>query len=212
MCLIESPSRVRRIPGAEAEAVVATLAAAFADYPIMRFVLGPARDQDAVRLRTLINLFVSARVLRGAPILGVPAADGEGLAAAITTTPPVDLPASEAWETVESAAWDVLGPDARARYAQCREVWSALDVREPNLHVNMLGVRPEAQGQGHARRLLAGVFDLAAAWPTARGVSLTTEDPANLAFYQHLGFEVRASGDIAPGLSTWTLFRPRSRV
>lgn len=48
----------------------------------------------------------------------------------------------------------------------------------------------------------------AAAHPTARGVSRTTETEANAAFYRALGFEVRGSVDVVPGLRSWVLHRP----
>lgn len=54
-------------------------------------------------------------------------------------------------------------------------------VAEAHHHLNMIGVRPDAQGQGHGRRLLESVHALAAADPASAGVSLTTEVEANVA-------------------------------
>jgi hypothetical protein len=42
----------------------------------------------------------------------------------------------------------------------------------------------------------------------SRGVTLTTEDPANVALYEHLGYEVVGHARISPELETWGLFRP----
>jgi hypothetical protein len=39
------------------------------------------------------------------------------------------------------------------------------------------------------------------------GVSLTTEDPKNVALYQHFGYEVVAHDLVAGKLETWLFFR-----
>src|SRR3712207_8832606 len=50
--------------------LVAVMSDAFHDYPVMRYVLGPAEPYDE-RLRTLVELFVSNRVYRNDPMIGV---------------------------------------------------------------------------------------------------------------------------------------------
>ena len=52
-----------------ADEVIGVLCNAFADYPIMRYVLGKEGDY-AARLRTLIGFFAGARFLRKDAIIG----------------------------------------------------------------------------------------------------------------------------------------------
>jgi ribosomal protein S18 acetylase RimI-like enzyme len=80
-------------------------------------------------------------------------------------------------------------------------------------HVHMMAVRPDRQGAGIGTRLLREVF-AAQGGPSAseHPISLQTERPENLRFYQRLGFEVRRDyelGGVIGGapFRTWTLLR-----
>lgn len=197
-----------RLAGAEADEAEAVLADAFADYPVMRFVLGDAPGYEQ-RLRRLIGMFAAGRWLRGQPVLGV--RDGAGVLAAVATlTPPGDHPTPPELEAITEATWRQLGDAARQRYAMMREAWSRMAGDDPpRWHLNMLGVRRSHQGCGHAAALLRAVHALAAADPVAQGVDLTTEAPANLAFYRRHGFEVVAQARVGDALTTWSLVAPK---
>ena len=189
---------------ATVQAVTGVLCEAFAGYPVMRFVLGPDDDYPA-RLRVLIGFFVAARVLSRHPMLGL--SDGSDLAGVALCTPPGAVPAPELDEARERA-WSALGADARARYEACTSVWAEVGIAEPNLHLNMLAVPPRHQGRGHARPLMDAVHALSREYPESRGVTLTTELPANVPLYRHFGYELVARRRIAPELETWGFFRP----
>lgn len=180
------------------------LCEAFADYPVMRHVLGADGDFRA-RLRTLIGFFLVARTLRKDPILATLEGD-EVSGVAICTLPglagPPDLEEARAW------AWAELGSDARERYDRWVEMWGPLNVRETNIHVNMLGVPPRFQGRGLGRLLLERVHALSREHPESRGVSLTTESAGNVPFYQRLGYRIVGHGRMGPGLESWGFFRP----
>ena len=77
---------------ATADGVVRVLCEAFAEYPVMRYVLG---QQGAYpdRLRTLIGFFHYARVLRDDAILGI--SDGDGLVAVALCSLPDRVPPPE---------------------------------------------------------------------------------------------------------------------
>ena len=190
--------------GASAEEVLGPLGEAFADYPVMRYVLGPDGNYPA-RLRTLIGFFLTARVLRKDPILAVhDGADVSGVA--ICTLP--GLPGPPDLEEARDWTWARLGGDARERYDQWVRIWGPLNVSEPNIHVNMLGVPPRFQGRGLGRLLLERVHAMSREHPESLGVSLTTESPGNVPFYERLGYRVVGHGRIAPGLESWGFFRP----
>ena len=187
-----------------ADEVIAVLCDGFADYPIMRYVLGDEGDYPA-RLRTLIGFFAGARFLRKDAILGV-SMDGELRGVALCSLP--DRVAPPEMDQLRERTWAALGAEARARYDRCVEVWTPLGVAEPNVHLNMLAVPPRHQGQGLARALLDRVHALSRERDDSRGVTLTTEREANVALYEHVGYRVVGRGTIAPGLETWGMYRP----
>jgi GNAT superfamily N-acetyltransferase len=189
--------------GVPADEVLAPLCEAFADYPVMRYVLGPGGDFPA-RLRTLVGFFLLARTLRKDPILAT--YDGDTVSGvAICTLPglpgPPDLDEAREW------TWARLGADARARYDQWIHIWGPLNVAEPNIHVNMLGVPPRYQGRGLARLLLERVHAMSREHPESAGVSLTTESAGNVAFYERMGYRIVGHGVIEPGLESWGFWR-----
>jgi ribosomal protein S18 acetylase RimI-like enzyme len=189
---------------ATADDVVRVLCEAFADYSVMRYVLGD-RDGYPERLRTLIGFFHGARLLRDDAIVGI--SDGHKLCGVALCSLPdrVDPPELD---PLRERTWSALGPDARARYDDCVRAWESTGVDEPNIHVNMLAVLPERQGRGLARALLERVHAMSRERVDSRGVTLSTESERNVALYRHMGYRVVGQATIAPGLETWDFFRP----
>jgi ribosomal protein S18 acetylase RimI-like enzyme len=198
------PEAPRIREGVPADEVLGSLCEAFGHYPVMRHVLGSEGDLEG-RLRTLVGFFLVARTLRKDPILAT--YDGDRICGvAVCTLPglpgPPDLEEARAW------TWAQLGDDARERYEQWVQVWGPLNVAEPNIHVNMLGVPPRYQGRGLGRQLLERVHAMSREHPESRGVSLTTESAANVSFYERLGYRLVGQGRIGSGLESWGFFRP----
>ncbi len=187
--------------------VIEVFADAFDDYPVMRFVVGSEGDVGA-RMRRLTALFVTRRVRRGGPILGVLDA-GRLVGAAILTLPVEPEPPSDIGAIAEEA-WRQLGEPARERY-QAYAVASAamLSGLGPHHHLNMIGIRRSHAGQGLARPLLDAVAEMAWLDPGSEGVSLTTERAQNVTLYEHFGYTVIAHREVASGLETWGLMRCR---
>lgn len=182
---------------------VDVLCDAFADYPVMRYVLGERDEGYPGRLRTLIHFFVMARVLRDEPILGL--ADGERLGAAATisipgTTSPAEL------GTLRESVWAELGSAARARYERFGEAASAFTVDAPHIHLNMIGVRRSLQGTGLGRRMLEAVHRFSREHPRSDGVTLDT-DAANVGMYERFGYERIGHARVSPELEIWGFFR-----
>ena len=187
-----------------ADEVVRVLCQAFADYPVMRYVLGDAGDYPA-RLRTLIGFFHGARVLRDDAILGI-SRGHELCGAALCSLPDREDPPELA--LLRERTWATLGADALARYGDCVRAWESTGVNEPNIHVNMLAVVPDHQGRGLARALLERVHAMSRERADSRGVTLSTESERNVALYRHMGYRVIGQATIAPGLETWDFYRP----
>lgn len=189
------------------EAAVDVLCEAFADYPVMRYVIRAEGDEYRRRLETLIRFFVTARVLRDEPILTIP--EKGGAAACAIVTLPGNRPSPPALGEHRQRVWADLGPQARARYEAFGAAYASLAIEEPHHHLNMIGVRADRRGEGLGGRLMDAVHRLAREDPGSAGVTLTTEDPANLPFYRHFGYRCLGSVRIDEGLESWTLFRPR---
>lgn len=203
-----SGGEVVRLQATDVSRIVDVFSEAFHDYPVMRFVLAGNQDYDT-RLSALVHFFVSARSIRGEPLFGV--LEDDRLVAAATVSFPSDVARRPALEAARDAVWKELGASARDRYEACGEVWKDFSAPEPHIHLNMIGVRPSAQGRGHARRLLDHVHRMSEAVPGSVGVTLTTEDPKNLAFYERAGYQVTGHGRVAPDLETWGFFRKTTR-
>jgi GNAT superfamily N-acetyltransferase len=180
------------------------LCEAFADYPVMRYVLGQPGAYPE-RLRTLIGFFHGARLLRDDAILGV--SDGDELVAVALCSLPDRVDPPEV-DRLAERTWAALGADARARYEDCVRAWDSTGVDEPNIHVNMLAVVPGRQGRGLARALLERVHAMSRERADSRGVTLSTESERNVALYRHMGYRVVGQATIAPGVETWDFFRP----
>lgn len=200
-----TPPRVDTLGRETFPEVTAALCDAFADYPVMRFVLGDAGNYRE-RLTRLIGFFVTARVVRDDPMLAVSA--GTELGGVAIVTLPGDTPPSPALEAAREETWAMLGADARERYEACGRAWGPLGVAAPNLHLNMLGVRPRHQGRGLTRLLLERVHALSRERADSEGVTLTTEDARNVPLYEHFGYRLTGHARIAPELETWGFFRP----
>ena len=82
-----------------------------------------------------------------------------------------------------------------------------LHPKRPHWYLQVLGVAPDQQGRGHARRLLAPV--LALCDRDRHGAFLETCEPDNLPLYRRFGFEViREDRVAADGPPIWLMWRP----
>lgn len=199
-----------RVPPERIAETVDALCEAFHDYPVMRYGVGDAGAQYGRFLREMIHVFVSSRVLREDPILGIE--DAGRLVAIATITAPEERPVPAEFPAIRDSMWDILGPAARARYEVLVAVWERLAVSGIHHHVNMLGVRRSYAGRGLGGRLLRQVHAMSLAHPTSTGVTLSTEDPKNVALYQHCGYQVFGHERVTDSLETWQFFRPDDAV
>ena len=188
--------------------VVDALVESFFDYLVMRFILGPDVPDYEPKLRTLVRFFATARVLRGEVLLGI--GERTDLDGAALVSRPAGPPSPPELGDLRERVWAELGPAARARYETCGDVWSRFQVETPHIHLNMIGVRRRVQRRGLGRRLIQHVHMLSRDDPESRGVTLSTEDPANVPVYEHLGYTIVGRAAVAPGLESWGFFRPDS--
>jgi GNAT superfamily N-acetyltransferase len=198
---------VTRLSSAQTAEAVTVLCDAFRDYPVMRYVLGSRDDYDR-RLRTLIGFFVSARVYRDEPVLGIHDRDGTLSAAALVSFPD-EREAPEALVARRESVWAELGAAERERYEAFGTACAQFVVASPHYHLNMIGVRRPHVGRGLARKLLESVHQLSDADDASGGVTLSTETPQNLPLYEHFGYRLLGHARVDDGLDSWAFFRPR---
>jgi ribosomal protein S18 acetylase RimI-like enzyme len=78
----------------------------------------------------------------------------------------------------------------------------------PHLYLQTIGIRPEAQGQGLASRLIRPFL----AEADRRGLPCYTETvtPENVGLYEHYGFRVVEMRHLPGlGLTLWGFYRPK---
>ena len=186
---------------------VDVLSEAFHDYPVMRYVIGTAGDAYASRLRAMLTFFTSARFIQDELVTGAVTTDDVVVGVANSTLPGTQR-SPAILGTQREAVWRELGADARARYEAYGRATAPFAVDRPNYHLAMLGVCRSHAGTGVARRLLDALHDTSRRDPRSAGVTLTTEDPSNVALYQHFGYEVVGHARISDTLESWGFFRP----
>jgi len=186
--------------------VTRVLCEAFYDYPVMRYVIGGGQDDYERRLNTLVHFFVMGRVLRNEELLGT--MEGEDLAATALVSYPGRGKAPLELITLRDKVWDELGPESRSRYEAFSSACDPFEVEVPHIHLNMIGVSRAAQGSGLGRKLIDHVHLMSREDASSQGVTLTTEDPANVPLYEHFGYEVIGHARLSPTFETWGFFRP----
>ncbi len=200
--------RVRELGADELPEATAVLCEAFRDYPVMRFVLGEEGDYDG-RLHALVGFFAGCRVLRAEPVLGV--RDGDRLLATALVSCGDGRRSPPEVATLRASTWDGLGDASLHRYEAFGRATASFGPAERHHHLNMIGVRDGLRGRGVGRALMDAVHALAAGAPWSAGVSLTTEDPANVPLYEHLGYARTGTAEVEGGLRSWGFFRPADR-
>lgn len=190
------------------EEAVDVVVDAFFDYPVMRFVIGSEGAAYARRARLMVDFFTTARFLGDDLVMGVTNADG-ALVAVANVTRPGQRPKPSALVPLREALWRELGDDARTRYEELGRIWQAFASEQPHYHLNMLGVRRSHQKRGAARLLLDALHERSARAPDSCGVSLTTEDPSNVPFYERFGYRIVGKRSVG-GFTTRGFFRPNA--
>jgi ribosomal protein S18 acetylase RimI-like enzyme len=185
---------IRPLAADEVPMIGDVIADSHADYPAFTHLF----PDPAQRRRVLRRLMTGAA--RDASAFGAVtvAVQGERMLGAAVWLPP-DFPWT-AWRKLKASTtflpllWQTRGAtsDFFALGANAEEAAPA----EPHWNLQVLGIRREAQGQGLGSQLLQPVLSLA-----DRDVvpcHLETADPANLGFYERLGFELDRRHQLIP--------------
>ena len=147
-----------------------------------------------------------ARLLREEPLLGIRSSPGLAAVALVSFPGTRESPAELG--ALRDELWEELGARARARYEAFGLAADPLTVRDPHIHLNMIGVRRAAQGRGLGRAVLQAVHEISARDAGSTGVSLVTSREANVSLYRHFGYDALGRADLDESLSIWGFFRP----
>ena len=184
----------------------ATLAAAFHDDPLSRFLF--PHEESRNRWLRLLN---GAGLRLALPEGHVYTPAGQGVPGVVALVPPGRYPLP-VWRTLRflvSVIWrpPPFGPPLRSMVRGLRLMRKVerLHLREPHWYVHVLAVHPSQQGKGLGGALLE--LGLARADGQRLPVYLETSNPRNLTFYGHFGFEVLQEVDTPGGPPLWTMLR-----
>jgi ribosomal protein S18 acetylase RimI-like enzyme len=192
---------------ADVPAAIGVLRESFFDYPVMRYVIGDAGREYGERLDAMLNFFALARIHRAEHLFGIRSDAGDLVAAGLVSIPGIGTSPEEVLR-LRADLWNRLGSAAERRYAAYSSTCQQFAMNEPHLHVNVIGVARKYQGTGLGRALLEHVHSLSASNPESIGVTLTTENPDNVAFYRKFGYSLTGHARVSPELETWAFFRP----
>lgn len=200
-----------RLEDAQVDRAVATLARAFRDDPIQRYVI-----PDGERRARLRPWLLGALVRYCLPYGEVHATPG--LSGVACWMPP-GSGMTNLWGMLRSGmalAPLKLGPAALGRFMILSAYMDAVRERVvpvPHWYLSAIGVEPSYQGQGVGGALLGPV--LARADADRLPCYLETQSERNVRFYEKHGFEVANAGAIR-GLPVWAMLRtpqsPRTAI
>ena len=203
--MTENKPEIVRLGREHVAQVTDVLCESFFEYPVMRFVVGSGTPDYAQRLSRFVHFIVMTRVTRGETLLGI--REPDQLVGSALVSRPGPQPDSVELKQLRQELWALLGGAARLRHEAFAAACAPFQHSTPHIHLNMIGVRPSAQGQGLSRRLIEHVHNLSVADTNSEGVSLTTEIEKNVSLYQHFGYKIVGQTSVAPELQTWSFFR-----
>jgi ribosomal protein S18 acetylase RimI-like enzyme len=189
--------KVREATNADVDAAAATLTQALADYPMSRACFDP--DGYLERLTEYHRLFVSGI---GLPHGRVWVTDD---VSAVAVWLPPDLPA-DAFAPHRDTFQQLAGSRAplTTEYGQAIALFHP---RDPVWLLALAGVDPDHQRQGLGRAVIAP--GLAVADAAHSPAFVETQEPANVHFYESLGFTVIAELELPhSGPMHYALYRP----
>jgi GNAT superfamily N-acetyltransferase len=169
----------------------------FHDSPLGR----PAADTE------FFGLLLEARIALGMPALVLREGSRiSGLAMGYDCARP-------SWPSALQAKWvdfEDRHPALGQRFAAYDAVSNACAPSEPHYYLGAVGVDPARKGRGFGTALVRAFTDLADDDSAAEGTFLETASPANIGFYQALGFQLTGSGPLE-AVTLWCLYRRKVR-
>lgn len=194
-----STSDVRHAGRSDLDAVVETLALAFADDPVWGIWSFPGVEDRVARLREYWVPFVEAALKHdGVEMLG------DGAAVAVWLPPGVpELDADD--EAAVAAMVPRVCPERVDLMFACYDAFEENHPKEPHWYLSLLATHPEHRGRGAGMALVADrLVKLDAAHEAA---FLESTNPGNVARYQRAGFDHWGSFTVPEGPTVDQMWR-----
>lgn len=202
-------ARVIDVPADRVEEAVKLLAHAFADDPLMCYLFADEADYETC-LRGFFHYSCTANLIQGWPLIGLIPRSQLAAVAVISMPDPSRQGAEDDLAVAYAQLSALLSRAGRERLERYAARAARLLPDQPMLYITAIGVRPQSQGRGYARRLLDDAQRRAEEHPKATGVGLDTENPENVRIYEQLGYRVVAEERIGD-VRVWGMFRPNER-
>lgn len=173
----------------------ALLAAAYAEDPLMVWIFPDAATRPQA-VATWLGLFAEAYLAEeGADLVGAPS----DLEAVACWRWPDRSPAggSTGAPTIAGLLTALVGPGHAERVGAGLAAMRTVTPTRPHAYLHLLAVRPDRQGGGLGRTLMARGLDRCA--EAALPVHLETTSESAVGFYRRLGFDVTAELDLPGG-------------
>ena len=103
-----------------------------------------------------------------------------------------------------------IGPEASSRLEAYSRLADTDRPSEPHYQLGMIGVDPQHQGKGYGGQLLGTLKEMSESHPKSMGVWLDTENPRNVPYYQHFGYEIKAHSTLGD-VDIWGMYRPSQK-
>jgi GNAT superfamily N-acetyltransferase len=185
---------------ADLPTIETTLGLAFLDDPVWAWVIGN-RNRPAARMGAVLGAFARLHLDAGTVWMTT---DGAGVA--IWARPKHWRVETKAF--VQHGAWPLAkaGPRPLARFLMLGET-EKRHPREEHWYLEVLGTRPDRQGEGLGSALIRTGLDRAE--EAGLPAYLESSKESNVPFYGRHGFEVTGTIEMPRGGPTmWTMWRP----
>jgi GNAT superfamily N-acetyltransferase len=188
----------RRARAGDTAAVATTVAAAFLDDPVTKWLLpdAPRRQQLA---QPLFELYVAPYIRHDETYL---TADGNG--AAVWLPPGAQLFTAEEEEAFGAALETLVGPDIE-RFAQLAETFERYHPTQPLYYCQFLATVPAVQGRGIGSAFLRDMLERADREHMPAYHEATS--PRNRALYERHGYVTQGEFTLPGGPPLWRMWR-----
>lgn len=195
---------VRAAEERDRAAALETLAGAFVDDPMLRY-LAPDDDVYPTFAQAFFGYFFDVRAFGGGEVRVT-----DDVSAVSLWNPPGGnrLDAATLTELWDARVAPTLGELGLEHMSRLRTAVDSIGPNEPHWYLGIVGVRRDRHGQGLGGAVIRAILDD----PVATGdpAYLVTGTERNLAIYRRLGFEVVRETDIGDGPHLWGMWRPAS--
>jgi GNAT superfamily N-acetyltransferase len=189
---------IRRTDVSDTSAVAVTVAAAFFDEPVTRWLL-PDEHRRQRLIQPMFELYVAPYVRLGETYL---TADGNG--AAVWLPPSTQLLTVDEEESFGQALDELVGPDVE-RFIQMAELFERYHPTQPLYYCQFLATVPAVQGRGIGSTLLRDMLERA----DREGMPAYHEatSPRNRALYERHGYITQGEFTLPDGPPLWRMWR-----